>query len=29
MHVFESSAHIAHLEEGEEYAALVESFLSE
>jgi proline-specific peptidase len=29
MHVFERSAHIAHLEEGEEYAALVEAFLSE
>jgi proline iminopeptidase len=28
MHVFERSAHIAHLEEGEEYAALVEEFLS-
>ncbi len=28
MHVFERSAHIAHLEEGEEYAALVEAFLS-
>jgi proline-specific peptidase len=28
MHVFERSAHIAHLEEGEEYAALVEGFLS-
>jgi proline-specific peptidase len=29
MHVFERSAHISHLEEGEEYAALVEAFLSE
>ncbi len=29
MHVFEQSAHIAHLEEGEAYAALVEEFLSE
>jgi proline iminopeptidase len=28
MHVFEHSAHIAHLEEGEAYAALVEGFLS-
>ncbi len=28
MHVFERSAHIAHLEEGEAYAALVEEFLS-
>jgi proline-specific peptidase len=28
MYVFERSAHIAHLEEGEEYAALVEEFLS-
>ena len=28
MHVFERSAHIAHLEEGEEYAALIEEFLS-
>ena len=28
MHVFEQSAHIAHLEEGEAYAALVEEFLS-
>jgi proline-specific peptidase len=29
MHVFQASAHIAHLEEGGEYAALVEAFLSE
>jgi len=29
MEVFEESAHIAHLEEGERYAAVVEDFLSE
>ena len=28
MHVFEHSAHFAHLEEPEDYAALVEEFLS-
>ncbi len=29
MHVFEQSAHCAHLEEPDDYARLVEEFLSE